>query len=235
MIITLPVAALACHAFVYAQQYQDHQHNAHSVKIDRKQSPSTISVHLFFDLLLLFFISKNKSHGPEHFRPSQHAPTQPTRTESNKPNTSKTSIPIVLPLDINHPPRKHQTSDLPLFQVHNKLTHSLVSLPPPPSHTHKTFYNPIYLHSFLLPAFQVTKPFQNSINNGQRHFHRYRRSRPHLQHQQKFLQASWLYPSGWTPLHVFMHSAGWTSLHVIMLSSIQLNHFHYSSTSFFEV
>lgn len=32
-----------------------------------------------------------------------------------------------------------------------------------------------------------------------------------------------------------MHSAGWTSLHVIMLSSIQLNHFHYSSTSFFEV
>lgn len=164
MIITLPVAALACHAFVYAQQYQDHQHNAHSVKIDRKQSPSTISVHLFFDLLLLFFISKNKSHGPEHFRPSQHAPTQPTRTESNKPNTSKTSIPIVLPLDINHPPRNHQTSDLPLFQVHNKLTHSLVSLPPPPSHTHKTFHNPIYLHSFLLPAFQVTKPFQNSLS-----------------------------------------------------------------------
>ena len=32
-----------------------------------------------------------------------------------------------------------------------------------------------------------------------------------------------------------MHSAGWTSLHVIMLSSIQLNHFRYSSTSFFEV
>ena len=161
---TLPVAALACHTFVYAQQYQDHQHNAHSVKIDRKQSPSTISVHLFFDILLLFFISKNKSHGPEHFRPSQHAPTQPTRTESNKPNTSKTSIPIVLPLDINHPPRNHQTSDLPLFQVHNKLTHSLVSLPPPPSHTHKTFYNPIYLHSFLLPAFSSNQTFPKTLS-----------------------------------------------------------------------
>ena len=55
----------ALDVFVHTQQYQEHQHNAYSVEIDRKQSPSATQVDPLLWSFLPVLYSKDKSYGPD--------------------------------------------------------------------------------------------------------------------------------------------------------------------------
>lgn len=188
-------------------------------------------------------ISSSSSLSPRTNRTDQNTSDQTNTTQSSQHEPSPTHQSHTShcpPLDIKHPPPNHQTPNLPLLQVHNKLTHSLVSLSPPHTHSFPK-HTPLLTQPSSFPS--NPKTFQ-PINNGQLHFHRFRDSCPLFQHQpRQWLPPGWLRPSKewwfpphlhmhpseewWFPPHFYMHpSKGyywWCPPHLHMLSPAQLN------------